>query len=333
MENSINAFDYIKNKLESEEVSNSIFSVDKYEQQMLEEFEVGKPIGTTTHFEEFDSLMRIKHGKLYIATGYPNHGKTEFTLQLCLLQAMFEDKKVAVYSPEAEPIEVFDTLIQTYIGKPLINYNHKKMTKEEYQQGLNFIKRHFFIVQPENESLDNLIKCFEKCEEVHGTSVVLIDPYNEIDLPAESISERTRKIAKEIKKQTKKHNWLTFLVVHPTGESRDKNGKRVIPTIFNLEGGRMLGNKADVVFTVDRPFKDDPADLTTRINISKIKNQKLMGVGGSIDFTFNREQNRYYLNGKNKITETFGVKEAKPINTSYNPNKFTEFNKDIDPTW
>jgi twinkle protein len=309
--------------------SKSIFTIQDFQAQMFNEFENGKPVGETTYFKELDICFKIKHGKLYIATGWANHGKTEFTLQLCLLRAYFKGAKVAVYSPEAEPIEIFDTLIQTYIGKPIVKYNHKQMTLEEYKKGMEFVSNHFFIVQPENESLENLLDAFLECKKVHGTDVIVIDPYNEIDLPAESISERTRKIGKAIKKFTKENNFLTFLVVHPTGDVKDKTGKRVVPSIYNLEGGRMLGNKADVIYTVDRPFKEDPENLETKILVSKVKNQKLMGYGGQAMFTFNRETNRYLCNMYNPLNEAndFNVETGDVV---YNPNKF---NNDNDVPW
>jgi KaiC/GvpD/RAD55 family RecA-like ATPase len=320
------AFEDIELILNNSEAKKSVFTLNDFREQMESEFVNGKPQGKTTYYPELDTCFRLKHGKLYIATGYPNHGKTEFTLQLCLIQAVKEGKKIAVYSPEAEPVEIYDTLIQSYIGKPLIKYNFKQMSIEEYKRGADFIQKHFFVIQPEFEDLNSILNAFDYCRTEFGTSVIVIDPYNEIDLPAENISERTRKIAKEIKKQTKLHNYLTFLVVHPTGEVKDKTGKRVIPTLFNLEGGRMLGNKADVVFTVDRPFKEDPGNLETNILVSKVKNQKLMGYGGNCKFTFDLGSNRYFCNQKNPLNEE-NYFNAEIGDVIYNPNKFPDINR------
>ena len=68
-----------------------------------------------------------------------------------LARAFFDDEKIAVFSPEEFPAdEFYDDLIHTLIGKSTDRYDKHIMSRAEYDEAIDIIKKKFFYVYPEN---------------------------------------------------------------------------------------------------------------------------------------------------------------------------------------
>jgi len=145
---------------------------------MLENFKKGIVLAPTTHFTEMDKYFRWKKGEITLLTGYGNHGKSFFTLQMMLIKSIYDGWKWAIFSPENYPAnDFYDDIIEMYVGKWL-----NEMTEEEYVSACLFIDQHFFYVYPENEhDVVSINERFRHLVMKKGIDGVMIDPFNQIN--------------------------------------------------------------------------------------------------------------------------------------------------------
>ena len=127
-----------------------IFGIDDIYDSMLDNYRNGQERGTTTYIPAVDSAWTWRNGELNIWTGYQNEGKSMFLNQLALLKAIYDGWKFGVFSPENMPInDFYNDLIETYIGKSADPYfENNYMSEDEFKEGMEFMKRHFFIIYP-----------------------------------------------------------------------------------------------------------------------------------------------------------------------------------------
>ena len=79
-----------------------------------------------------------------VFTGIPGHGKTSFCFQLMMNGSILYDWKWGVFSPENYPItELYETLVEMYIGKTSDIESLSRMSMTEYTRGMKFVNKHF----------------------------------------------------------------------------------------------------------------------------------------------------------------------------------------------
>jgi len=82
------------------------------------------------------------------------------------------------------------------------------------------------------------------------------------------------------------------------------DGNPRCPTVFHLAGGAMWNNIADNICFIHRPRKKtDPNDNTTLFISEKIKKQKIVGIPGEVELTFDRFSNRFMIKNENGTTD------------------------------
>ena len=107
----------------------------------------GKEKGVTTGYNSLDPHYTLRGAEFDVFTGIPGHGKTSFCLQLMLNSSILYGWKWGVFSPENYPInELYETLIEMYIGTTSDIESDHRMTVNEYRAGMTFINKHFFII-------------------------------------------------------------------------------------------------------------------------------------------------------------------------------------------
>lgn len=272
---------------------------------MKNTFVNGKARGTTTHFKQFDTNFTWKTGEITLVIGVPNAGKTEFVLQLMLMKSHFDGWKWGCFSPENYPEdEFYDTLIHAYIGKTTDPYlKEHQMSMSDYQRGYEFVKKHFFYVYPEEQTPEQVGKVFEWLIEKHKINGTLTDPFNQLETEYEGRDDLfLSKYLRDKKRFAVTHNICDITTAHPKVLRRDKDGKFPVPEIYDIAGGAMWGNKMDNIMVIDRPnIKTDPFDSNVNVIVRKIKKQRLVGIPGICNFTFNRKFNRYYIDDENPL--------------------------------
>lgn len=294
--------------LDSIEVKVSgIFKVDDVKDSMLKTFESGKRRGETTYFNVFDTCWTHRTGEATIWTGYMNEGKSKFLKQLLLIDAKFRGNKIAVFSPEEFPAdEFYDDLIHSYIGKSTDLHYRNVMNKSEYLSGIEFVKKHFFYVYPENDFTWNSVK--EKMVHLirkEGVKRIVLDPFNQFDhiqQKGQMIDMYVSWFMSQLKRFALEFDVSVHLVAHQVTPQFINGQDYPQPNAYKIKGGGTFADKTDNAGFVWRPFRNtDKTNKTVIVGFDKVKNQRLVGIGGSLEFTFETATNRYYLNGFNPL--------------------------------
>ena len=209
--------------------------------------------------------------------------------------------KWGVFSPENYPInELFDGLVELYVGKTSDIDSPTRMSKEEYVHGMHFLKNHFYAVYPEKDfTMKSVLDRFQFLVRRKGIKGVLVDPFNQIDHDFGSKSEANyiADALNTIRRFTKSHDLKFIVVAHPITMrgATAGSGDNDVPTAYRIAGGANWFNKADNIICVHRPNPKDFSDTTTNIHVQKIKFQKLVGVptGEPVVLRYHRPSGRF----------------------------------------
>lgn len=296
-------------ELTSEKVRvKDVHYLDDYRKSMLKGFENGYELGGTTHFPEVDNHYRWLKQNVILWAGYGNHGKSTMLYQFALLRALLNNEKFAIFSPENMPVDFFyNDLIHTLIGKSTLMQHSNKMSKLEYEAGMDYIKDHFFLIYPENESPspEYINERFLEAIQKHKVSGCITDPFNQLENNWETSGRDDKYLSSFLgteKRFAQQNNVYKIIVGHcksPRNPITD-DGLIKDPNVFDLAHGAMWNNKVDDIVFVHRPYKiSDPDNTNAKFISSKIKKQRICGRPGEVEMNFNPMQNRYYIENFN----------------------------------
>lgn len=253
-------------------------------------------------------------GFLYLSTGYPNHGKSEFIKYLTVLKSANDGDKWAFFSPEHAPAyRFYQEIIQTLSGRPVKKGHINSVTREELDLVKSFINNHFIFIQSKEINTDDdamqspawILDRVEELSLMYGITGVVVDPWNQldhIDLGKQREDLYLSNWLTRFKRKATNHNLKMVIIAHPTG-AEGRLGTE--PTIYSVSGGGMWNNKIDVGLVTHRPnFANDPSDRCVTITIKKAKQQYRFGKPGKIDFTY-KDFWYYDDNGKSEMKGLF----------------------------
>jgi twinkle protein len=309
--------------------------LDEVFEYMLDKFKNGKSKGFPLGIDEFNGHYSCRLGELDVVTGYPNDGKTTWLIFFMVLTAVKFGWKWAVFCPENDQDgDLFDLLIETYIGGSSDPEHKNQMTEAEYRRGSEFVKKYFFLIDSERVStLEQLMTRFEQLVKRKGVNGCLIDPWNdlaEVRLPGERDDQYIRRQLSVIRRFKRKYNLKFVINAHPKSVSEvNTDGTRAVPQQRHLAGGAMWDNRADNILSV---YRRDRSNNFAEIHVLKIKFQKLVGRPTSptepVMLEFDWKTNRYRGLGGSTIGEFAQVdggriREEKPEPVkSVNHNSF-----------
>jgi twinkle protein len=261
---------------------------------MLEHFKKGVQLAPTTHFEIVDQYFRWKKGDINLFTGYGNHGKTTFAIQMMLIKSMYAGWKWAIFSPENYPAnDFYDDIVEMYVGKWLDN-----MTEEEYVNACWFIDKHIFYVYPEDEhDITSIHEKFRYLILKKGVDGVMIDPFNQLDKtqrPYERDDQYLSVVLKDIKRFALLNNVVYNIVTHPVKPQREQDKSLPVVDMYDIAGGAMWGNKCDQILSYYRPqYHVDKNSPEVEIHIQKVKRKRTGGQLGSFPLNFVWSKKRF----------------------------------------
>lgn len=303
-----------------------IYRVSDVSREMDHTFRHGKARGITTHVRDLDNHFSWKVGDLTCVTGYPQNGKTEFTLFLMLLKSIYEGWRWIIFSPENYPAdELFDTLIHTYIGRSVDPTYRDQMPFDQYRLGKEFIDAHFVYVYPNEPHTPEVIREYVAYltaeEKFNGT---LKDPWNKM---IHTYSGREDQyLASQFpleQKMSRELGLCSVITAHPKSPGTLKpTDSYPAPNQYSLSGGQMWDNMFDNILCIHRPdYLQDRASTRTEFHSLKIKKQKLVGIPGTVEFDFERRSNRYLYHGASPLVRP-GVQPE--IEMTYHPSRMPE---------
>ncbi|MBO4382211.1 MAG: toprim domain-containing protein [Alistipes sp.] len=218
----------------------------------------GLPKGLPVGLPNLDPLMRIQKGRLYILTGTPGSGKSQFLDHLAVLMNARYGWRFSVYSPEMMPLGEHLTMFLTkYLGKQVYDIDPDSA---EYTEARNKVKEAIRFIDPDSNEIDDVLAISKFQCRKYGCEAMIIDPWNSLLHHGESlfkvdnINEALLKILNFVHRQ----DIAVFVMPHPTNQQTTKDGKPLKIHLYNISGGAMFRNRGDFGMVMTRHYKDDP---------------------------------------------------------------------------
>lgn len=289
---------------------------------MLENFKKGIQLAPTTRFDVVDEYFRWKKGEINLFTGYGNHGKTTFAIQLMLIKSIYDGWKWGIFSPENYPAnDFYDDIVEMYAGKWLA-----QMSEKEYIDACWFIDKHIFYVYPEDEhDINSIHEKFRYLVLKKGIDGVMIDPFNQLDHLQKAYQREDQYLSqqlKDIKRFSLLNNVCYNIVTHPVKPQKEQDKSLPVVDMYDIAGGAMWGNKTDNILSYYRPqYHVDKNSPEVDIYMQKIKRKRTGGNLGNFSLRFNWAKKRFsnpvtgempcdpYLASKMEQSELFGKLE------------------------
>jgi len=271
-----------------------VFELDDIFPSMLENFRAGIKLAPTTRFDEMDDYFRWKKGDITLCTGYGNHGKSFFMLQLMLTKSIWDGWKWAIFSPENYPAnDFYDDLVEMYVGKWL-----DKMTEEEYSEACHFISEHIFYVYPEDaHDIHSINEKFRYLVLKKGVDGVLVDPFNQLDHIQKAYQREDQylsEILKDIKRFALLNRVCYNIIAHPKNPNYQEGKVLPVADMYDIAGGAMWGNKTDQIISYYRPrFHEDKNSTEVEVYLQKVKRKRTGGKLGSFPMKLAWNKKRY----------------------------------------
>ena len=272
--------------------------------------------GAWTGFESLYEKYSVKKGSTTYLYAGAHQGKSQFGFELMMILSQFSGWKWAVYSPETgSPTEVFAELLWVYLRKPFLINKKITATDEESDKAIEFINKHFFIIDSglQDLSVEGYYTAVAEIEETYDVKIdgCMIDPFTEIKT---DVSSGVRddiaigQVLTKIRKHSAENDFHTIVTVHTKHQqAKYKDGVPyvAVPTMNDIAGGMQWSRKGMMVINVWRcPFglQDEngiPYEPNqVKITVVKAK-PKIVGNLGSVTLYYDKLSNRYYELDKN----------------------------------
>lgn len=281
-----------------------IHTLNEEESKKLDNFfDNGREEAKTTHLSNLDNIYRFLPGDMTCITGIPGHGKSQFVRQLMILKSHFDGWKWACYVPEDFPFDYFaEDIIKCFIGKNVDKNYSNRMTKEEFEQGKQFVREHFFCIYPEanekgevplpdNNWINERIR-FLRLK--FGVNAYVKDPWNKIYHNFHGREDQYLMAEFSKEKFFAMQFDASLYTAHPKTLVKNKDGSYPMPTPYDLSGGAMWYNQFDNHLSVFRPNAwENSRDKIVAIHSTKIKKQRIVAQPGDTEFWFDAGSARY----------------------------------------
>jgi twinkle protein len=237
--------------------------------------------------------VKIAKRTMTVVTGIPNHGKSTLVKQIAcemirnhhwnVTFGSFEDPIYATLMPE---------LIHMFSGEPVtargLGADRRAYAQQMLARRVSFIGDEGISEEPMD--LPWLIDIVRDAKVRHGTDMLIIDPWNEIEHLWSGNKNETQYIneaLRDIRKLASELDIAIVVVAHPT---KVEDGK--VPGLYNISGSAGWANKADVGMTVHQPeFAAGPGGPTA-VHVKKIK-RHVLGRRGIVALQFNKHTQRF----------------------------------------
>jgi len=169
-------------------MSKIYFRANEFKKDILDNRDKVFERGYLCGFHTGNDFISYKKGFTSYYYAHPFQGKTSFVLDQLVYIATKYNSRIAVYSPEGGDKKVLiSAIVQVFLGKKLHGRNKKIVTIDEWEEALNFIDKHFVIIDPKLTSKDSVkftgreaFNTLYKAEKEYGwkIDVFLLDPFN-----------------------------------------------------------------------------------------------------------------------------------------------------------
>ena len=261
-----------------------IISADQVYDELMANYDKPFVKGLPTGFPSLEPHFSWHLGHSVAINGYPTMGKTSWILYCFVYFAVVYKWKSICYTPENYPVEqVFETLIEIYIGKSAKQNSMDRMNIQEYQRGAAFIKDNIYLIEDKTDegyNLKKLLSIFSNAIKRYGVRVCSFDPWNSLDHRREAhynIDDYLKKRLSNINRFATNNNVLFLMGVHPPTPEKTSTKIYNAPSMFDIEGGGAWSKKMYEIMCFHRA-SDEFGNFSVEVHIQKIKHHKITGV-------------------------------------------------------
>lgn len=220
-----------------------------------------------------------------------NSGKSEFIDEMAERLNVRYGWRFAFFSPENAPLQYHAAkLIEKFTGKKFGANTSNPLTPLEYKEVKQHLQDDFSFIAPSDYKLDTILEKARFLVRKRGIKCLVIDPYNRLEdeQGAKSETRYISAILDKLQNFAQQEDVLAILMAHPTKMPKDKEGKTMVPTLYDISGSANFYNKADFGIIVNR----DREANQTEVRIEKVKFRHL-GQNGKAYFKYNLNNGRY----------------------------------------
>lgn len=228
-----------------------------------------------------DNHIQVIRPELFVITGIPGSGKTQWARSLMFHLSEIHGWKIGYLTPEDNPHRLKRDIERFAIRN---------------QCGSNKVpawvaERTWISRVPEDEILD-MPAVFREMESAalhHDCQAFLWDPWNEVyhDYGHMSETQYTERMLMQIKRKARRFNLAVFLVAHP---KKREDGQRA--DLYSINGSAAWYNKADHGIIIHRPTK---GSRHAEIETQKTKDHEVTGEPGKVWVEYHRGTCDYTL--------------------------------------
>lgn len=247
---------------------------------------------------DVDDLLKLAPGGLTIVTGIPGHGKSTFLDWLLTRYMVWNQWRIAAYTPETSPPEIhIGRLLQTLTGGHFLPSRPWQMSREQMEAGMTFLERHLrymyaddytaFTIDAVLESAAYLVRSF-------GVNAVVIDPFNKLKREAgsrETEREYIARVMERLSAFSRQYRVHVILVAHPRKPAGGWNDRR--PELYDVSGSADFANMTDNGFVVYQQVDEQGDRAEVEWSVKKVKFEHWGRLGEAL-FRFDPISRRYY---------------------------------------
>lgn len=272
----------------------------------------GHKRGNDTGFSCLDAIYSLKLGSYTTLLAEPQHGKSEFIMEMCMNQALKFGFVSLICSPETGTLpEVVAELIHKYTGKSMLVSDYGHLDDREYEDALLWINHHFIV--PDDiraykiSELFNLTYDWERRTK-RTINIIVAEPYNELD-HSDMVKFNGRQdlyiedLYSQFRRECRNANKHFFLSLHPQSQQPvTEKGITYYPKPLPRQaaGGQAAFRKAMTWITLWRPpqgladsagWEYKPNEVHVFVDKAKPKGASFRGM---CKIYFDWKKNRYY---------------------------------------
>lgn len=256
----------------------SLYGVSAFRDQVVQAYERGRERGLSTGWPGLDDLMSVVLGHLYVITGYPGSGKSEFVDALMVNLAEREGFNVALWSPEHDPAQDhLPKLVEKVARAPFFDGPTMRMERDALDTALDWLQErfNFIVLDDQPPTIETILEKARAAVLRHGIRCLVLDPYNEIEARRpESVTE-TEYVSNTlslVKRFARNHGVVVFFVAHPSKPPPATGGEAKAPGLYSISGSAHWVNKPEWGIVVHRGWQSDGTrNRVTEIYVRKVK--------------------------------------------------------------
>lgn len=286
----------------------------------------GLPKGDPTGWKSLDEFYSVALGQWTLITGIPGHGKSEFLDALMMNLATRHGWVFSIFSPENQPHELHVAkLLEKFVRKPFSEGPSERIQADELPGALAWMDSHFRFIKPHPElqipsinvvmdASARFINAHDKDEGRVNKYGIVIDPWNELEHRRPTHQSETEYISETlatVRQFAREWNIHVFMVAHPRILHRDKDGKRPVPTPYDVSGSAHWFNKADNCICVWRDTNPEIRTQEVKIYVQKVR-FKNCGRVGEVALNYDRVTGCYSEPGA-KAVRNYVDKDDAPL--------------------